>query len=157
MPLQASDLTVNGETLLGTLRCIVYLADTLQTSVSLVAATLSSEDSRCVSLSLQQNAVNIALTGRGDSTLLRFMKDGTFPMAIASIAPNPVVSSLLVRWNGGGVTYDITDALGILRERNSATSSQSEIDVSSWPSGVYYIRARGASGMISTKRFVVAR
>ncbi len=157
VPLQSTDLTVNGETLIGTLRCIVYLADTLQTSVSLAGATLSNEDSRCVSLSLQTNVVNIALTGCGDSTLLRFMKDGTFEPSIASIAPNPITSSLLVRWNGGGVTYDITDALGILRERNSATSNQSEIDVRSWPSGVYYLRARGVSGMVSMRRFVVAK
>jgi hypothetical protein len=157
VPVQMSGLSLSGETLLGWLRCAIYLSDTLTTSVTTANPSIDAEDTRCLTLSKCPDSVNITIEGCGEATLFRFMKDGTFPTAIASMAPNPVTSSLVVRWNGGNVTYDITDALGILREHHLATSGQSEIDVRSWPSGVYYIRARGANGMTSMRRFVVAK
>jgi photosystem II stability/assembly factor-like uncharacterized protein len=127
VPLQASGLTLSGETLIGTLRCIVYLADTLATSVTLAGASLTSTNSPCVALSLTTDSVSIAITGCGTATLLQFMKTGQIPLSIKSIVPNPAADEITVWVAAVGdhhaisvgdhhaISYQVIDVLGTVR------------------------------------------
>ena len=151
-------LTYTGETLIGVLRCIVYLADTLQTSISLIGVTLASDDPRCLDLALNTDAVTIDLQGCGDSTLLRYMKSGTLPYSIESITPNPATNTLNVKlqnaWNRP-LSYELANALGVRCIGNVTASDHFALDVHNLPNGVYYLRVMAASGGAPFTRMVL--
>ncbi len=97
IPILATSLTMNGNILIGTLRCMVYLGDTLATSVTLSNVSLNSTTSSCLSLSYIRDSVNIVVTGCGTSTLQQFMKSGTLPFEINNIVPNPFSNSTTIK------------------------------------------------------------
>jgi hypothetical protein len=141
--------------MIGSLRCMVYLNDSLQTSVSLASASISSDDPRCLALSTSSDAVTIALTGCGDSTLLRFMQTGS-PFTIESIVPNPARSSLRVEGKGQRVEAELDDELGRNILEPTLYALPFTLDVKSIPSGVYYLRL-SQDGFVQTRRVVIER
>jgi photosystem II stability/assembly factor-like uncharacterized protein len=155
VPLQINNLQLSGETMIGSLRCMVYLNDSLQTSVSLASASISSDDPRCLALSTSSDAVTIALTGCGDSTLLRFMQTGS-PFTIESIVPNPARSSLRVEGKGQRVEAELDDELGRNILEPTLYALPFTLDVKSIPSGVYYLRL-SQDGFVQTRRVVIER
>ncbi len=165
VPLQFSDLTLNGETLIGYLRCVVYLADTLATTVMLQIPSLTSANTPCTALSLTTDSVNILINGCGDKTLLQFMKTGTISLAIQSIVPNPSSDEITVLGVGlSQATIDVYDVLGRLTTPQPPPIPLHSIgggvafDVSCLPNGLYYVRARNAAtGMIASGKFVIER
>jgi hypothetical protein len=161
VPLQASGLTLNGETLIGTLRCIVYLADTLATSVTLQSASLASANSPCVALSLSTDSVSITITGCGTATLLQFMKTGQIPLAIKSIAPNPAASEVQVSFLNplfSSISYQLMDVLGTVRAEGEVDGDMLTLDVHSLANGLYYLRARDAEmGAVVSGKFMVEK
>jgi hypothetical protein len=155
MPLRADSIVLSGETLIGYIRCIVYLADTLATSVTLAGASLASANSPCVALSLTTDAVNIAIADCGTTTLVQFMKTGKIPLAIQSIVPNPAADEITV-WvatvgdqhaisEGGhhAISYQVIDVLGTVRAEGEVTGEALMLNVHSLANGLYYLRARG--------------
>jgi hypothetical protein len=98
LPLHISGLKVSGETLIGMLHCIVYLADTLVTSVSLINASITSENFPCIALSLTTDSFNIEITGCGTATLMQFMKTGTIHFGIQGVTPNPFSNSTTIKF-----------------------------------------------------------
>jgi hypothetical protein len=161
VPLHADSLVLNGETLIGTLRCIVYLADTLATSVTLTGASLTSANSPCVALLLTTDSVSIAITGCGTATLLQFMKTGQIPLGIQSIVPNPasdVVEISFINPLSSSISYQVIDQLGTVRSEGTMTGDDLQLDIHSLPSGLYYLRARDAeAGIAVSGKFMVEK
>jgi hypothetical protein len=158
VPLQINNLQLNGETMIGSLRCVVYLNDSLQTSVSLVSASISSDDPRCLALSTSSDAVTIALTGCGDSTLLRFMQTGS-PFMIESIVPNPAQNKITVdlsRKSEAPIVYDLFDELGRSWFHGLISGLQTSFSVTSLASGSYYIRV-STDGYVQTQKIQIER
>lgn len=160
VPLQVPNLTIRGRTLIGSLRCVVYLADTLATSVSLAGASINVTGVGCIALSTQEGAVNIAITGCGDSTLLHFMQDGKIPLGIRSISPNPTSGSVTVIFENPtseAISYRVFDVLGIVCAEGMASNRELMLDVRSLPAGLYYLRASCGRGAVASGRFIVER
>ncbi len=159
VPLQIKDLTISGKTLIGTLRCVVYLADTLETSISLAGASINSSGAGCIALSTDLGAVNIAITGCGDSTLLRFMRGGTV-FSIASVTPNPAQNVLSVRLEnprGEAGRYQIFNSLGAPEIAGNCSGNAIEFSISPLPNGIYLLQVTSPDGFVSSRRFIVER
>jgi photosystem II stability/assembly factor-like uncharacterized protein len=170
VPLQATGLTLSGEMLIGTLRCIVYLADALATSVTLTGASLTSANSPCVALSLTTDSVSIAITGCGTATLLQFMKSGQIPFAIQSIVPNPAADEITIRVAAVGdhhaisvgdhhaISYQVMDVLGTVCAEGEVDGDALQLDVHSLANGLYYLRAQdGEAGAAVSGKFMIDR
>ncbi|HET6402390.1 MAG TPA: T9SS type A sorting domain-containing protein [Candidatus Kapabacteria bacterium] len=157
--LQIPGLTISGRTLIGYLRCVVYLADTLATSVSLAGASINA-GAGCVSLSADLNSVNIAITGCGDSTLLRFMQTGQMPFTITSVNPNPahaILTARLINPRGEGGRYRVLNALGAMKMEGNISGSEIEIDVAPLSNGIYLLQIESQSGFVASRRFLIER
>ena len=158
VPLQSDSITLNGETLIGYLRCIVYLADTLATSVTLQNASLTSANAPCVALSLTTDSVNILINGCGDETLLQFMKSGRITFGIQSITPNPASNEIDIVFESDlhqPISYELIDALGHTRLHDITDEHIVSLDASSLPQGVYFFRASTNDGFAVTRKVVV--
>jgi hypothetical protein len=156
--LQSDSITLNGETLIGYLRCIVYLADTLATTVTLQSPSLTSVNAPCVALSLTMDSVNILINGCGDQTLLQFMKSGKIPLEIQSIVPNPAQDEITITLSGTTrPEIEMYDALG--REqvvRSTSLPSGVAVDVSGVPTGIYFIRV-SEGGYVASRSVVIQK
>jgi len=160
VPLRSPGLTLNGETLIGTLRCVVYLGDTLATSVSLANASLSATNIPCVALSLTTDSVNILINGCGDQTLLQFMNTGKITFGIESITPNPasgVAQITFINPTGAPISYSVLDVLGQTCEHGAVFGNALSLDVSRLVPGVYFIRATGEGGISVSRQFIILR
>ena len=152
-------LVLDGETLIGSLRCVVYLADTLQTSVSLAGAAITSSDPRCLSLTANSDVVNIRIQGCGNSTLMQFMRTGQ-PFSIQSITPNPATNNINIHFQNASrqpISFELTDVLGAVRQRGVTSEEQLLVDATSLPSGVYYFRASQNAGGVVSRSVLVQR
>ena len=161
VPLQSDSIALKGEKLIGYLRCIVYLADTLATTVTLQNASLTLVDAPCVTLSLITDSVNILINGCGDQTLLQFMKEGQILLEIQSITPNPamdIVGINFINPSSSVISYRVVDVLGTVRLEGEISGSSLTLDVQTFANGLYYLRAQNvATGSIASGKFVVER
>jgi hypothetical protein len=160
VPLRTAGLTLNGKTQIGSFRCIVYLGDTLATTISFSNATLTSINAPCVGLSLIADSVHITISACGDETLLHFMKTDSISITILTIAPNPAMDVLqisLMHPSSSAISYQVVDALGETRLSGVTAADALSLDVSSLPQGVYFFRATSMDGMQSGKQFVIMR
>ncbi len=149
----ANNLALNGSTLIGYLRCLVYLTDTLTTAIALPTATLNSATVPCVALSLTTDSIGINIVGCGTKTLQQFMLTGEVPSVIQRIVPNPAGNEITIVVAGSGDynTFVISDPLG--RSYTVPTTPQPPpwkgggvvLDISSLPAGVYFV-SDGVSG-----------
>ncbi|HWF44818.1 MAG TPA: T9SS type A sorting domain-containing protein [Candidatus Kapabacteria bacterium] len=159
----ASGLTLSGETIIGTLRCVIYLSNTLRTSISLASASIASNDPRCLALSTTADAATIDITGCGDSTLLHYMKNGTMSYSIERISPNPASNTINIMLHNESrvpLHYELTDALGVPRASGSDVTISFQIDIRTLPEGVYYLRImdpRAGRGSPITRAVAVER
>ena len=115
----------------------------------------------CSALSVAApDSVEIDFTGCEDSVLLGFMHSGLVPFRITSIQPNPARAILQVNLareeSTEPVTYELLDALGAERLRGNIAASTTSLEVSSLPSGVYYLRIF-QDGFVQTRRVVIER
>ncbi len=109
------------------------------------------------------DSVEIDFSGCGDSTILAVMH-GEPVFSIQSIAPNPAENSLRVEGNGQGVTAELDDALGRSVLGNPTTPQPPPLgrgwgvtlDVSSVPSGIYYLRL-SAGGYVESRSVVIQK
>jgi hypothetical protein len=153
-------ISVNGQMIVGMLRCIFYLTDTLETSAMIVGASINTGDGDCVGIEQESVPITIALTGCGDSTLLRFMQKGLISLAILSVRPNPASNSVdvdFVNPTSSAISYQVMDALGIVRMEGTTNGSALTLDVHSLAAGIYYVRARNAAGSSTAWKFLVSR
>ena len=159
--LHADDLAINGNTLLGTLRCIAYVSDSLSTSISLASMGLSASKAGCISLSLTTDTVHVQIAGCGVPTLSGFMRTGKVPIAIRSILPDPAGEQVRIVFDNPlqrAVTYQVVDALGTLRAEGETAAAALTLDVSALPGGMYFVRATDRiSGTSAVAKFFVQR
>jgi len=97
-------------------------------------------------LSLQQpDSVEIDFTGCEDSTIVAAMEHAP-PFTIESVVPNPAASEIEVRISGAGyvvpgIDVQLFDALGnCVLTMPGVRRTALPLDVSSFPSGVYFLR-----------------
>lgn len=158
--LRSDSITLNGETLIGYLRCIVYLGDALATNVTLTDPSLTSFNAPCIGLTLATDSVNVTIGACGDQTLLHFMKTDSISIAILSIAPNPVTDAVqinLIHPTASAISYQVIDALGETCITGATENDAVSLDVSSLPQGVYFFRASSPDGIQTGKQFVIMR
>jgi hypothetical protein len=161
VPLQATSLTIDTEMLMGTLHCIVYLSDTLATSVTLNSVSVTSKNAPCIAFSQFVVSVNVILKGCGDQTTLQMMKTGHISLGIQSITPNPAMDAVQINFinpTSATISYQVVDVLGTIRAEGVASGNALTLDVHSFGNGLYYLRARNAeTGVTASGRFVVER
>jgi hypothetical protein len=105
----------------------------------------------------------------GDSILLSVMNGGRLPFSIQSIQPNPASSNVTVtvygesvsgvREPGSGIEFEMFDVLGnsVLTQHSASAAEDTEhLDVSSLPSGVYFLRL-SANGYVQSRQVVIER
>lgn len=152
--LSDSNFTLNGSTLIGYLRCVVYLTDTLSTAITLPTATLNSSITPCVALSLTTDSIAINIVGCGTKILQQFMLGGGVAFGIQRIVPNPAQNEITIICGGKDATthaFTISDPLGrsysLPTTPNPLLEKEGAItfDISSLPSGVYFV-SDGVSG-----------
>ncbi len=96
----------------------------------------------------------------GYPTLLQFMKTGKISLAIESISPNPGSDWVTVHFanpTSSLISYQVFDALGMIRASGAASGDDLVLDTRSLASGLYYLRARNAMGAVAAGRFAVER
>ncbi len=156
----ATPLTINGEALLGWLKCVVVLSDSSRTTVTIPNVTIGTTNVRCLSQFVNSDSILFTRKyGCGDSTLLKFM-GGVPPGTIISINPNPARTMLHIQLQNLAqqtVAYALYDPLGVRVIYGTTTGSDLEINLESLSSGVYYFRSMSAAGSPSTRRIVIAK
>ena len=135
-----SSFSLTGQTLLGYLRCIVYLTDTLSTAITLPTANLNSTLLPCTALSLTTDSIAVNIVGCGTKILQQFLLGKPPVFAIRSIVPNPATNEITII--GGSGLFTIFDPLG---RSYSVPQNGNELDISSLPSGFYFV-SDGISG-----------
>lgn len=155
-------LTLKTETLVGSLRCIVRVADTLQTQVMLSAGRLTTADTGCIVEAIPEDGSNVVVTLLpycGVTILQDFMKSGLYPEGIQSIHPNPATSSVTVLFRNDlkrPISFELIDALGTVRFGDQTTNNEVELDVSRFSDGIYYLRAEAPGAPIMARKIVVS-
>jgi hypothetical protein len=156
--LQSSGLNLTADTLIGYLRCIIYLSDTLETSVTLANSPGDLTNSPCATVFTCANSVKILIAGCGSQMLLNFMKFGT-AYDILGITPNPAGNSVQIKLKNHGsiLHYELLDALGITKKSGVVIDNQFQLNLSGLSSGNYYFRLSIEGGRPITKKIVVVR
>ncbi len=164
VPLPTPVLQITFGTFLSSTSAKVYLD-----SANLIGQRLNCD---CAALSLApSDSVEIDFTGCGDSTLLALMNHGA-PFSIESIQPNPAQEEIRVELSGAAQpTVEMYDALGreVLAQGttpqpppslgggvNAGAGSGVRLDVSSVPSGIYYLRLM-SDGYVESRSVVVQK
>jgi hypothetical protein len=153
--------TVTGETMIGKLRCVVYLSDTLETQVSIDSSSFTSADSRCATFLQSVSIATIQLAGCGYSTLSQYIR--TRNIANFSAAPNPFRNEISVAAKLLAPTMlrlDIYNDIGSKIYSNdigfiqAGTDAGGQVSTKDWPSGVYYARLSTSDGEVRTVKLV---
>jgi len=126
-----------------------------------VQSILSADTSSLVASSI--DSVEIDFTGCGDSLILAAMQSAP-PFSIVSIQPNPASSIITVtvsgvREPGSGIEYEMFDALGqtvLTQHTASSTADTQDLDVSSIPSGIYFLRL-SQNGYVQSSEVAIER
>jgi Secretion system C-terminal sorting domain len=76
-------------------------------------------------------------------------------MAIFSIYPNPAQNQVFVKTNGEPVTITILNSVGQVFCQRKSTSNETEIDLSGYCSGLYFVQVDSETGFNSCLKLVV--
>jgi hypothetical protein len=152
-----SPLTRTNDTL-GTITFQVYLTDSTSTALDLSNITFTT--SKILPLDCIASIAGAGTTfsfqnSCGDSSI-RLALQNRLPFVIQSIIPNPASTSVRVEGNGQRITAELEDALGKESLPASSYSFPFTLDVSTLPSGTYYLRMSDG-GYIQTRRVVIDR
>jgi hypothetical protein len=77
-----------------------------------------------------------------------------------SVRPNPATDRTTIFTQNDledRMTYELIDALGIVRLRYEGSASESELDVSRLVNGVYYLRANSNSRLFGITKLIIGR
>lgn len=129
---------------------VVRLAVSAQTPIMIENVKLNQADAafeNCVARVLSSNGSDFSyLYNCGDGALQDYLRDGSLPLRIVSMRPNPVDDVLVLETESrSDVQVQIIDPLGrMMRERTGIKSF--EIDTRSLSSGLYFVRVASADG-----------
>jgi hypothetical protein len=65
--------------------------------------------------------------------------------------PNPAINEVYVEFSDSGLTIDIINLYGKVIASKRVTGNSEKIDISSFPSGVYFFQAKTANGIVVKK------
>jgi photosystem II stability/assembly factor-like uncharacterized protein len=106
------------------------------------------------------DSIVITVSGGCSTNLLReFLRSGKIPFDILNVSPNPASSLAKLRIKnefGLMLHSQLFDELGVLKKSLEVTGSESTLDVSDLPNGVYYLRV-SQSGFVQSRKVVVSR
>jgi hypothetical protein len=106
------------------------------------------------------DSIIITVSGGCSTNLLReFLRSGKIPFDILNVSPNPASSLAKLRIKnefGLMLHSQLFDELGVLKKSLEVTGSESTLDVSDLPNGVYYLRV-SQSGFVQSRKVVVSR
>jgi hypothetical protein len=152
----------------GTLTTLPILSTTFSTILSDTTAKVYLEEpviyshrKNCdceVTNNPSSDSVTIDFTGCGGPTLWHFMQTGQI-FDLLSVSPNPAANALNVEVaerGDGAVKAEVMDLLGATRVTRDIPAGSTRFDISSLPSGTYFLRL-SESGEVRTRRFVVSR
>jgi hypothetical protein len=150
---EVNRLKLQGETIIGKLRCVVYLSEKLQSSVSIENVNLSSDDPRCLALATKPADIFVNANGCGDSVISVFLRGEPLPLKIVSLKPNPAQNEVaveLVAAEDGVAMMEIYDELGKRVMRRESTLEKGKqtviLSTSNLPEGMYSVRMGNVSG-----------
>jgi photosystem II stability/assembly factor-like uncharacterized protein len=111
----------------------------------------------CQALSIPaRDSVQIDFNGCADSIILSAMQHKA-PFDIVSVLPNPASHTITISLSEmTAARYQLFDPLGVLKKSYERNSSESTLDVSDLPNGVYYLRV-SQSGFVQSRKVVVTR
>jgi hypothetical protein len=95
----------------------------------------------------------------GDSIVSRYMRTGSVLFSIA-LSPNPASSSLKItsqNETGYPSTYQLTNTLGQIVGGAITGESSFDLDVSTLPEGVYYLRATAGNALPLMRKILIER
>jgi Secretion system C-terminal sorting domain len=143
-----------------TLTFNTYLSSGTPAFVWLDSANLSGHrlNCDCAVLSTDVDSVQINFEGCGDSLILAAMQN-ELPFSIQSIVPNPASGNITVsfaRQSTSPIAYELYNALGATRLTGSIPGNASALDVSTIPSGIYYLRF-SSEGYVQTRSISIKR
>jgi Secretion system C-terminal sorting domain len=150
-----------------------YLTNTVQSKVYLDSvhffghrlncdcsvSSILSVDTSAYSFPGAIDSVEVDFSGCADSLLLAVMNGGQIVFNIESIQPNPAsgnITASLTRQTVSPISYELYDALGSQQSSGSIASDQTTLDVSSLPSGIYYLRF-SSEGYVQTRSISIQR
>jgi len=157
--LLSNGFSFTGQLQLGVLRCVVRVSDTMNTEVILSRCSFTSSDSGCITQSIPEGGSGVFVTllpECGLSTLLQFMKVGK--LSEFTVYPNPAENSITIQSNleVKNAKIEIFDQLG-KKVANwgsvifNGAKKQSTFNVSSLPSGIYFLRIETEGNVRSEK------
>ncbi|HEY3876624.1 MAG TPA: choice-of-anchor D domain-containing protein, partial [Candidatus Kapabacteria bacterium] len=143
---------------LGTITFQVFLTDSSSTPLDLSNITFTT--SKILPLDCIASIAGAGTTfsfqnSCGDS-IIRLVMQNQLAFTIQSIIPNPASTSVKVEGNGQRLTAELEDALGKESLPTSSYSLPFTLDVSTLPSGTYYLRMSDG-GYIQTRRLEIER
>jgi photosystem II stability/assembly factor-like uncharacterized protein len=111
----------------------------------------------CQALSIPaRDSVQIDFNGCADSIILSAMQHKA-PFDIVSVLPNPASHTITISLSEmTAARYQLFDPLGVLKKSYERNSSESTLDVSDLPNGVYYLRV-SQSGFVQSRKVVISR
>jgi hypothetical protein len=94
-----------------------------------------------------------ARTANSTATDAANAKDAATTARIASVAPNPTTNSVTVQFSGAVEKGSIlvTDGTGRLLAEQAVSGSSTEIDLSAYSAGIYYLSLRTAAAIHTQK------
>lgn len=158
--LLSNGLIATGETVLGSLRCVVRVADTERTLISLSKGSITSADTACLEESVPEDGSNVFVTLLplcGVPTLEQFMK-GQLPSAVVGLYPNPANEQITILFRNDlkhPISYELVDALGISLCSHSATMSSAVLDVSQLRAGLYFLLVQSPEGIRAAREVAI--
>jgi hypothetical protein len=157
-PLLFKEGAGSGLDTIGSLAFQVYLTDSSETPLTLSNILLSTPgfEPDCIA-TIDSNSSGFTYLYRcGDSELQGFLQTGTVPLQIESIVPIPANASLRVEGSGQNVEAELFDALGRETLPPTLHPLPFTLDVSSLPSGTYFLRL-SQNGYVQSREISIER
>jgi photosystem II stability/assembly factor-like uncharacterized protein len=154
--------TLEPDSVIGTIHFRANLAARTSTSIALGEVDWDSDSSYydCIaSLLGSTDSVQLNVTlSCGDSLMLAALRHEPL-FEIASLRPNPASRELRIELThklDAPVHIGLFDALGAIKKSFESNRTESTLDVSDLPNGVYYLRV-SQSGFVQSRKVVISR
>jgi hypothetical protein len=146
-------VSINGQTLIGVLRCVVQPSTINETRILLTHATINSGDTNCILTTIPEDE-GILFTVSASA-----VRETAHHAMSLMLIPNPATNELTVNVGGShtSVHCEIIDALGITQIQRVADGTDLLLNVSSLAQGVYFLRVIDSYGTSVTKTLVITR
>jgi hypothetical protein len=146
-------VSINGQTLIGVLRCVVQPSTINETRILLTQATINSGDTNCILTTIPEDeGILFTVSASG-------VRETAHQAMNLMLVPNPATNELTVNVDGNrlSVHCEIIDALGITRLQRVVDGSDIILNVASLARGMYFLRVTDPDGTSVTKTVAITR